>query len=614
MKQNETTRLYHFESHDEIRNYLAQGIGKDFENHVYLTTRQNATVSLTGAVIADCNEDGEPYVIKPEDNAEVYHGVTHVYDYGYSIRTAIGQVEDYPAEDYAVTKIWQVVEIEADTVVKGFYKAGEHLAKHVHTVGTERTKFTTKDLTAVKNGVRLEGDDESTAYLYRIKTQTGFYRCHQDSLWWMMLKMEQAEGVGPAKRKVFIIRGEEEAQEATLRLSFTIDKEVQRLKQCLATDDTMPFLCHPAIDTAAGVIVGSNGHILTVHKLTGYEQDLQSGLPAWAQGILSVPKEVCQMKGTVTVTAVDGRWEESVEKDDHSTELREVDGIIVTATDENGRQGVLKVSQYFLYPNWRRVIPSRIGPAISVDMKKLAEGVKRIMPQLNGASQMVTLSASAGDKHIVLSGEDYDFSKSGSVKVELLEEMPCGMRVGLKAPTVLTATGFQVNAMHYKGAGLAVMFIGDNTLTIQMPMLIDGKYIERGPKPTDGQLEAFDINKWCDKTVEAKAKAASKREKKDACISSSECEQARHDSGNTKAKTKKSVKKTTDKTDRTDKPVAVKVKGTDYTVKSDGHSVTFGSYIPKALAETHPSDIGHQASAMTLAEQLRQALLAKLAA
>ena len=570
MRQNETTRLYHFESHDEIRNYLAQGIGKDFENKVHLTTRQNATVSLSGAVIADCNEEGEPYVIKPEDNEEVYHGVNHVYSRDYSIRTAIGKVEDYPAEDYAVKKIWQVVEIKADTVVKGFYKAGEHLAKHVHTTGDEyRTKFTTKELTAVKNGVRLESDDESKAYLYRIKTATGFYQCHQDSLWWMMLQMEQVEGVGPAKRKVFIIKGEEEAQAATLRLSFTIDKDVQRLKQCLDTGTIRPFLCHPAIDTAAGVIVGSNGHILTVHKLTGYEQDLQSGLPVWAHGILSVPKEVCQMKGTVTVTAVEGRWEESVEKDDHSTELKEVDGIIVTATDENGRQGVLKVSQYFLYPNWRKVIPSKIGPAISMDMKKLADGVKRMMPQLNDASQMVTLSASEGDNHIELSGENYDFAKSGSVKVELLEAMPCGMRVALKAPMVITATGFQVKTMHYMDAGLAVMFVGDNTLTLQMPMLIDGKCIERGPKPTDRQLEAFDIGKWTETkaNVETKKPAAKKK--------GSDCNATL---------SKRELTRT--KTDRERKE---------------------SEKVPLSSAAKKPSTID-------LAEQLRQALLARLAA
>ena len=511
MKRNEKTGLYHFESHEEIRNCLAQGIGKDFCNHVYLTTRQNATVSLTGAVIADGNEEGEPYVIKQEDNEEVYHGVDYVYDRGYSIRTAIGKVEDYPACDYAVKKIWQVEELEADTVVEGFYKAGEHLARYIHTVNEKRTKFTTKELTAVKDAVTMENDDQGTEYLYRIKTKTGFYQCHQDSLWWIMLQMEKAEGVGPAKRRSFTIKGEEEEQEATLRLSFTIDKEVQRIKQCLDTEQTREFLCHPAIETATGIIVGSDGHILTAHKLQGYEQDAQGGLPAWAHGLLNIPKEVCQMKGRVTVTAVEGKWEESVERDDHSTELKEVEGIIVTATDENGRQGVLKVSTYFRYPNWRKVIPNRIGPAINIDMKKLAEGVQRVSPQLNAASQMMMMTANAGDKSIVLSGEDYDFSKSGSVTVDVIGKMPCDMKIGLNAPKVIKAAGFQVKTMHYKSAGHAFLFVGDNTLTLQMPMVIDGKYMECGPKPTDKQMKSFDIGKWADAPTKDQAKAVSKK-------------------------------------------------------------------------------------------------------
>ena len=77
-------------------------------------------------------------------------------------------------------------------------------------------------------------------------------------------------------------------------------------------------------------------------------------------------------------------------------------------------------------------------------------------------------------------------------------------------------------------------------------------------------------------------------------------------------KTKKGSGQTRTKTDK--KPAAVKVKGTDYTVKSDGRTETFGSYIPKALTETQTSDIKPQASTVTLAEQLRQALLARLAA
>jgi hypothetical protein len=58
---------------------------------------------------------------------------------------------------------------------------------------------------------------------------------------------------------------------------------------------------------------------------------------------------------------------------------------------------------------------------------------------------------------------------------------------------------------------------------------------------------------------------------------------------------------------KTKRPAAVKVNGTDYTVKSDGRTETFGSYIPAAMAEDPKTD------AMTLAEQLRQALLAMAA-
>jgi hypothetical protein len=69
---------------------------------------------------------------------------------------------------------------------------------------------------------------------------------------------------------------------------------------------------------------------------------------------------------------------------------------------------------------------------------------------------------------------------------------------------------------------------------------------------------------------------------------------------------------------------ATKVQGSDYTVKSDGRTVTFGSYIPAAMAETQPipadaptrslSDIKPQTSTIDLAERLRQALLARMAA
>jgi len=507
MKKNETTRLWYFESHDEIRRYLAQMFER-FGHHVYLTTHQNAHAIQDGVVVADTNEEGQPYVITDEDNAEVPHGPDYVYSRDYRFRETIGTIDNFPATAFAVKQPWEAVNIEAATVVEGFYQAGEHLACRLRTVGEERTAFTTKELTAVKQAVVTEAVSE-TVYLYRITTATGYYQCHQDSLWWMTLQMEQVEGVSPSKRKVFTIqpKGQEQAT-VILRLAYDTDKEVQRIKNCLDKDGIRPFAQQPAIEPATGVMIGTNGHILTVHKLSGYKQDAQSGLPAYYCGVMAVPKEVCQMKGRVTIEAVEGKWEESVKKSDGSTELIEKKGIIVTATDAQGRQGVVK--QSWCYPNWRGVIPAEIGPAISIDTKKLADGVKRIMPQCS-ASMLMVVEADKGDKNLKLSGEDYDFSKDGNVTVELAGKMPCPMKVALKASTVATAAGFAVSTMHFTDASRALVFLGDTTLTMQMPMeLFDYR---KEPHPTDGQLRKFDLNEWVEAPLPEKpnGKPASKK-------------------------------------------------------------------------------------------------------
>lgn len=407
------------------------------------------------------------------------------------------------------TRERRTVCFEADTVVEGFYKACEHLAEQIHTVGEKRTKFTTADMTAVRNGVRTD-NDRHEVFMYQIKTATGFYQCHQDSLWQMTAAMEQVEGVPSAKRKAFDIKPEDRQDaDVILRISFDMDKEVQRIKGCLETDELRQILWHPAIDTATGVMIGSDGHILAAHKLNGYEIDNQSGLPVKFRGLLIVPKQVCGMRGRVTVEAVEGKWEESVEDKDGHTELQEVDGIIVTATDENGRQGVVRAHK--CYPNWRGVVPNRIGPAIGIDTKKLAEGVKRVRPQLCDASELMTVQADAGDKAVCLSGEDYDFYTSGSVSVELENKAPCAMKVGLKASSVLKATSFAVKTMHYKGGGYAVVFLGDNTLVLMMPMVNDD--YKNTPTPSDGQLRKFDVGEWAERAV-AKSQPAGNAKKK----------------------------------------------------------------------------------------------------
>lgn len=509
-------KLWYFESYQEIRDYLAQGLTR-MEHYIYLTTHQRAWIGYDGEVWADTNPQGEPYVLTDEDKAYEYHHVERVVSREYSIRAYICGIEDMPVEDYAVKKPWQVVELEAPTVVEGFYKAGEHLAEHIHTVGQKKTSFTTTELTKKKDGVVLENDSEDVEYLYRIKTQTGFYQCHQDALWKAIVGVEVVDKVSPAKRRMFTIKEKDaEERDVILRMQFTVDNEVQRMKQGLSTDELRPVMCHPAIETATGVMVVSDGLILIVHKLKNYEQDAQGALPAWAKhpvhpawakGMLSVPKEVCQMKGMVTVEVTEGKWEELWTKGDGTKELIEKDGIIITATDEKGRQGVLKAARGFTYPNWRSVIPNKIGPAISIDPKKLTDGVKRIATQLDAVKEKVTITASAGDKVLELSGSDEYFNTGGSVKVDV-GKVPCDMLVGLKAPMVIVSMGFNVKTMHYKASDQAVLSIGDDTFTMQMPMLVEGK--ADGPTPPDDKLKQFDIEKWLGA---AKAETKTKSEK-----------------------------------------------------------------------------------------------------
>ena len=62
---------------------------------------------------------------------------------------------------------------------------------------------------------------------------------------------------------------------------------------------------------------------------------------------------------------------------------------------------------------------------------------------------------------------------------------------------------------------------------------------------------------------------------------------------------------------------AVKIKGSDYQVKSDGRTETFGSYIPKSLADNQPSPLhtqGGDGGGSSIADKLREALMQRLSA
>ncbi len=392
----------------------------------------------------------------------------------------------------------KIVTFEAENVLEGFYKAGEHLAEHVHTVGGERaTSFTTKELNAGgKKRVNTEPDDLTVEYIYRVIAKTGTYQSGQGALWGIIASLEKVFGMS-SKRKAFVIKKSVEihnTNDVMATISFDMDKEIPKMKKCLTDDEYRPTMMYPAIETATGIMIATNGHILVAHKLQGYDGDKQGGLPALFAGLLNVPREVLKMKGRVTIVVTENPDEEN--------------GVIVTATDEHGCQGV--VEQRGRFPNWRSVVPKEIGPDINIDTKAFAKSIKCISSQLSKASMKMTMEAKASDESLRLYGEDIDFSTGGDTKVEVTGGVPSSMKMAVKATALLVIINFNVNTMHYIDASSALIFKGAGTFAMMMPL--QEEWMHEAPRTPDNQMQTFDVDE-CMRAAGAESKVKGQKSK-----------------------------------------------------------------------------------------------------
>lgn len=381
----------------------------------------------------------------------------------------------------------KIVTFEAENVLEGFYKAGEHLAEHVHTVDERATNFTTKELTAdKKKRVNTEPDNLTVEYIYRVIAKTGTYQSGQNVLWHIIASLEKVFSMG-SKRKAFVIKkGATQKTNVIDTIYFDMDKEIPKMKKCLDDDENRPTMMYPAIETATGIMIATNGHILVAHKLQGYDGDKQGGLPAHFVGLLNVPREVLKMKGRVTIEVVENPDEEN--------------GVIVTATDEHGCQGV--VEQCGRFPNWRSVVPKEIGPDINIDTKAFKKSIQRILPQLSGVSMKMTMEAKAGDESLRLYGEDTDFSIGGETKVEVTGGVPSSMQTAVRATALFPIIDFNVNTMHYIDASRALIFKGAGTFAMMMPL--QEEWMHEAPCTPADQMQAFDIDECMREDVRGK--------------------------------------------------------------------------------------------------------------
>ena len=462
--------LWYFESYQEIRDYMAQG----FPSRVYLVTRR-ATIVKGGQVIHPKNykrndDNGEQVPQWQINNGYVYEPSQT------EIVTVIGSLEDFPVEQYATRRNLVRHNIKAKTALEGLYKAGDLTAARLLTSSDRSTTFTAKELTQPidKGGVVLTWPKEEQEVLYTVTTDTGRYQTTEGMVYEMIDRMEKVEGIGPAKRRRFTIKPEAVAgRKVITRMQFEADKTLPKMKKCWSTEELRTMIFYPALEMKTGVMVSCDGHILAAHKLKGYRHEVIND-DLLKFDMVFIPREVTAMKGTVTI----------------EVEVNDADDLLITATDASGRRG--EVVQKERYPNWRSVIPSKVGKAIKVDAPAWEKAVKQILPQLNCASLLMYMDAEPDSKTITFSGEDYDFSKHATAQVDAKGGVNGGLWVGVKATIFLTVLSFGITDMHYTDRNRAILFHDDETVIIMMPMLIDGIDEPRGPE----KIVTFSLDEW----------------------------------------------------------------------------------------------------------------------
>lgn len=486
-------KMWHFESHDEMRAYMAQG----WPAEVYLTTLKR--VAVRGEqVVTDVPE----YVtIEKVQGWERKEGKVFPAEELWKVRRVLGTIDNYPAEDFAVRHQFERHVIHAGTMLDGLYQAGEHLAARAKVKGLdERDTFTAKEVCNFtgKGSLAVEWPESDVETMYTVETPTGRYQVSDFSLFDVIARAEKAEGVGAARQRRFTFATEvREGRATAARITFEADKAMSPLRRCWDDEQSRVVMCYPALDTKAHAIVCTNGKILIAHKLKGYTAEVTSEL-LW--DTLNLPREVTQMKGTVTV---------DVELSDYREYDKSYASMTITAQDGTGKRGV--VVQERRFPNWQSVIPRAVGRAITIDAKAMTKAVKQVMPQLNSASHRMCLTARRGAEAITLSGEDVDFSQSGTAQVPIEGGVACGVFTALNAQLTLAMLAFQPTQMHYTEQSRAVVFRNAETIGLMMPMCRADEPESTDYYPAPNEMNTIDIEAWLAESTEAKAQAAPKR-------------------------------------------------------------------------------------------------------
>lgn len=254
------------------------------------------------------------------------------------------------------------------------------------------------------------------------------------------------------------------------RMVFVADKIVAKMKKFIDKHSTRECCIYPAIEMETGIMLATTGQMLAAHKLKDYCFEPSEG--AVLGDVVMLPVEVLQMKGRVEVT------------------VQVVDGdVLTTCTSEAGAKSELRTGT--IYPRWRTVIPRTTGWPIDVDSKAWDAALKEIVPKLDSNVYPVRLYGEAKSETLSLNWESIDWSDQGKEDVNV-GAMPFKMWVTLNGKHLRDVMAMQPTAMRFTDSTRAVIFYGDDTLCLMMPVLVG----DESCGADKNCLEGFDLEKW----------------------------------------------------------------------------------------------------------------------
>lgn len=256
------------------------------------------------------------------------------------------------------------------------------------------------------------------------------------------------------------------------RIEFVVDKMVVKMKKCLEKkkDGFYRVLQNPAIEIQTGLMVASDSRILVAHKLQDYCFSPADNV--MLSDMVSLPKEVLQMRGRVAVT------------------MRAENGIVVTATDEYGHQATLK--QEGKFPRWRTVVP-REGFCIDVEAKEWDAVLKGLLSQMSKAESLYPVRLYVKDNSNALMFKYNNPSTNKDVSRSIgIRTVPFRISVMMATKSMRDVMAFQPKVMRFVATRRAVTFYNDDTLCLLMPLwhdnndcIVENRY-----------LEDFDLERW----------------------------------------------------------------------------------------------------------------------